>query len=264
MSKLGLTPEQKKVVITFWDAVTVEDPREIAFLPTSWSETHAADTGFTNLSDFMNKFFRKTDCPATSVICSTLGGSTNKWDRQDKNKGVIYYQLAASSSEAPVHFNHVAENKAGKGQGISKAWYLRRRFVNPEDSAEVQTMRTELGKLPAGVFKHGINADRILEALKGIKIYFCARPSSSSSSSSSSGQAAAEDATSTQASSDQAAAVVTIPFEPDNTDFAQLTEAAMEAIDEDEELSEALSLLPGFHAEVRTGIAQRNDGRHPV
>ena len=101
MSKLGLTPEQKKVVITFWDAVTVEDPREIAFLPTSWSETHAADTGFTNLSDFMNKFFRKTDCPATSVICSTLGGSTNKWDRQDKNKGVIYYQLAASSSEAP-------------------------------------------------------------------------------------------------------------------------------------------------------------------
>lgn len=58
--------------------------------------------------------------------------------------------------------------------------------------------------------------------------------------------------------------MVTIPFEPDNTDFAQLTEAAMEAIDEDEELSEALSLLPGFHAEVRTGIAQRNDGRHPV
>ena len=167
MSKLGLTPEQKKVVITFWDAVTVEDPREIAFLPTSWSETHAADTGFTNLSDFMNKFFRKTDCPATSAICSTLGGSTNKWDRQDKNKGVIYYQLAASSSEAPVHFNHVAENKAGQGQGISKAWYLRRRFVNPEDSAEVQTMRTELGKLPAGVFKNGITADRILEALKG-------------------------------------------------------------------------------------------------
>ena len=115
----------------------------------------------------MNKFFRKADCPDTSVICSTLGNSSNKWDRQDKNKGVIYYQLAASSSEAPVHFNHVAENKAGTGQGISKAWYLRRRFVNPEDSAEVQTMRTELGKLPAGVFKNGITADRILEALKG-------------------------------------------------------------------------------------------------
>ena len=244
----------------------MEDLREVGFLPTSWSETHAADTGFKNLQEFMNKFFRKANCPDTSVICSTLGGSTNKWDRQDKNKGVIYYQLAASSSEAPVHFNHVAENKAGQGQGISKAWYLRRRFVNPEDSAEVQTMRTELGKLPAGVFKNGITADRILEALKGSRstsaparpLLLLPRPPLVT------GHAAAEDATSPQASSDQAAAVVTIPFEPDNTDFAQLTEAAMEAIDEDEELSEALSLLPGFHAEVRTGIAQRNDGRHPV
>ena len=53
MSKSGLTPGQKKVVITFWEAVTVEDLREIVFLPTSWSETHAAETGFTNLPDFM-------------------------------------------------------------------------------------------------------------------------------------------------------------------------------------------------------------------
>ena len=87
------------MVITFWDAVTVEDPREIAFLPTSWSEAHAADTGFKNLQEFMNKFFRKTDCPASvAVLLAVLTLSRCPIDR---GASVLASRLAAMRHMPP-------------------------------------------------------------------------------------------------------------------------------------------------------------------
>ena len=91
MKTVELSSETKMGVIAFWEAVTVEDPDENAFLPTSWSQTHAAGTGFSNLQDFMKQCCYVAACPETSDICTALSKVPNKkWNRQAPNKGVLY------------------------------------------------------------------------------------------------------------------------------------------------------------------------------